>query len=97
MDDRRIAISDRVIDAINDELHYISTLNAQGRSDETHHGTAGQLLTLKVYVDKAIAAWVLNPGDKAALDELRKCAAIAVRAMITEGTVFREWHIPDGS
>jgi len=90
-------MSDTVINAINDELHYISTLNAQARSDETHHGTTGQLLTLKVYVDKAIAAWVLNPGDSAALDELRKCAAIAVRAMITEGTMYRRWNRPDGS
>jgi len=73
-----------VIDAINEELSYIATLNDQERSDDTHHGTEGQLLTLKVYCDKAIAAWVSNPGDDEALEQLRKCAAIAVRALITE-------------
>ncbi len=95
MDNRRVTMSVAAISAINDELHYVSTLNTQGRSDETHHGITGQLLTLKVYVDKALAAWVLNPGDEAALHELRKCAAVAVRAMVTEGTVFRKWYIPN--
>ena len=85
MDRREIQLTDEVIDAINGELQYVATLNDQARSDEAHHGTEGQLLTLKVYVDKAIAAWVKNPGDGKALHELRKCAAIAVRALVTEG------------
>ena len=94
MNSKQYIMNQTTIAAIDDELHYMSTLNAQGRSDGEHHGLEGQLLTLKVYVDKAIAAWVNNPNDAAALEELRKVAAIAVRGMLTEGTRFRSWSRP---
>ncbi len=84
MDNKVYAMTFEVIEAINDELAYIGTLNKQNRSDGIHHGTEGQLLTLKAYTDKAIAAWVSNPSSDQALHELRKCAAIAIRALLTE-------------
>ena len=89
MDTRKLRITSQVIQAINEELDYVGTLSEQGRSDKQHHGAAGQLLTLKVYTDKAIVAWVNNPGNAEALHQLRKCAAIAVRAMLTEGCLKR--------
>ena len=84
MDERVMELTPEVIDAINEELAYIATLNDQGRSDGIHHGTEGQLLTLNVYARKAVEAWVMNPSEEQALHELRKCAAIAIRALLTE-------------
>lgn len=84
MDKRVIKLSQPTIDAINDELEYVSRLSDAGRSDEVHYGTAGQILTLQTYARKALDAWVANPGNDQALHELRKCAAIAVRALETE-------------
>lgn len=85
MDNRKLWITNDIINAIDDELEYIGTLNDQGRSDGEHHGIAGQLLTLKHYTDRAMALWVMNRGSDDALHELRKCAAIAIRALLTEG------------
>ena len=89
MDTRVLTLTDEVISALNEELAYIPTLAAQGRSDEVHYGTAGQLLALKVYTDRAIAAWVTNPGNDESLHELRKVAATAIRALLTEGCPYR--------
>ena len=60
MDTRVLELTPEVISAINEELAYIPTLSEKGRSDEVHYGTAGQLLTLAVYADRAIDAWVAN-------------------------------------
>ena len=96
MDTRVLQLTHSVIEAINDELAYTATLSEQGRSDEVHYGTAGQLLTLQIYANRAVEAWVSNPGSTKALNELRKCAAIACRALLTEGCparVFTEGDI----
>lgn len=85
MDTRIISISQDTAEAINEELAYIGRLSSIGRSDEVHYGTAGQLLTLQTYARKALDAWVMNPGNDQCLHELRKCAAIAIRALETEG------------
>ena len=90
MDTRVMQLTPLVIDRIDEELAYITTLNDQGRSDGLHHGTEGQLLTLEVYARKAREAWVNNPTDVQALHELRKCAAIAIRALLTEGCPQRK-------
>ena len=90
MDTRVMQLTTEVIDAINGELAYTATLQEQGRSDAIHYGTEGQLLTLESYARKAREAWVNNPSDGEALNELRKCAAIAIRALLTQcapGTV----------
>ena len=90
MNTQKMQLTPLVIDRIDEELEYIATLNEQGRSDGLHHGTAGQLLTLEVYARKAREAWVNNPSDTQALHELRKCAAIAIRALLTEGCPQRK-------
>jgi len=76
-----IKMSEAVISAINEELTYQSTLSRSGRADTLEHGVEGQLVTLQVYTQKAMEAWVMNAGDNAALDNLRKVAAIAIRAL----------------
>ena len=90
MDERVLTLTDEVIDALNEELEYVSTLKAQGRSDDVHYGTAGQILTLQDYSKRALLAWVQNPGEDQALHELRKCAAISIRALLTEYCPRRE-------
>lgn len=85
MDDRAMELTPEVISAINEELAYQGGRAAAGRSDGVHYGTPGQIVTLQTYARHASAAWVANPGDDAALHELRKCAAIAIRALLTEG------------
>ncbi len=84
MDTRILKLTDEVIDAVNEELAYTATLVEQGRSDGVHHGLKGQLLTLSVYTRRAVDAWV-NLREDQALHELRKCAPIAIRALLTEG------------
>jgi hypothetical protein len=80
-----ITMSEHVIGAINGELAYQSLLQGSGRADAVDHGVAGQLVTLAVYVREAELAWAKTSGDEAALDALRKVAAIAVRALETYG------------
>ena len=92
MDDRKLELTPEVIDALNEELAYQTTLIDQNRTDGIHYGTAGQLLTLTLYADKAIQAWVNNPSDDYALQQLRKCAAIAIRALLTEGCPRRVFN-----
>lgn len=89
MDQRVLTMTPDVIEAINEELAYVATLSDIGRSDTVHYGTAGQLLTLSTYTQRAIDAWTENPGNDGALHNLRKCAAIAIRALLTEGCLHR--------
>lgn len=85
MDTRVMELTPEVISAINEELAYVATLADQGRSDTVHYGIVGQLATLQTYARYANDDWVTNPGSDAALNTLRKCAAIAIRALLTEG------------
>lgn len=99
MDQRVLQITPEVVTAINEELAYVATLSQIGRSDTVHYGTAGQVLTLSEYSAQAVEDWVTNPGNDAALHTLRKCAAIAIRALLTEGCprrVFNEDVFADG-
>ena len=84
MDTRHLELTPDVIDAINEELAYTATLSAIGRSGTVHRGTAGQVLTLQVYAREALNDWVTK-GNDATLHTLRKCASIAIRALLTEG------------
>ena len=85
-----ITMSASVIAAINGELHYQSKLQDMGRSDGIESGLPGQLVTLSVYVRKAQEAWVMAPGDPDALEQLRKVAAIAIRALEQYGCPIRK-------
>jgi len=83
-------MSTNVINAINGELRYQATLPDLGRADSTDYGVEGQLITLTVYTRRAQEAWTDNPGNKQALDVLRKVAAIAVRALEQYGCPQRK-------
>lgn len=85
-----VKMTPEVIDAIDGELAYQSTLQGSGRADAVNHGVSGQLVTLKVYTDEALVAWAKTSGDEAALNALRKVAAIATRALIQYGCPRRE-------
>ncbi len=85
-----IKLTQEVIDAINEEFLYQSTLKGSGRADARDHGVEGQLVTLRVYLREAEVAWTKNSGDEAALDALRKCAAIALRALVQYGCPRRK-------
>ena len=92
MDTRVMQLTPEVVNAINEELAYVATLSELGRSDTVHYGTAGQILTLQEYSARAVEDWVTNPGSDAALHTLRKCAAIAIRALLTEGCPTRTYQ-----
>lgn len=85
-----ITMSLPVITAINEELAYQATLPDSGRADAKDHGVSGQLVTMERYLRKANDAWTDNPGEEAALDVMRKLAAIAVRALETYGCPRRK-------
>lgn len=85
-----IQMSQPVIDAINEELIYQSTLEGSGRADAKEHGVSGQIVSLASYARKAEDAWTFNPGDEASLDVLRKIAGIAIRALETYGCPRRQ-------
>lgn len=85
-----IEMSPTVINAINGELQYQSTLTVRGRADSTDYGVEGQLITLAVYTRRAQEAWTDNAGSGQALDVLRKVAAIAIRALEQYGCPQRK-------
>jgi hypothetical protein len=65
---------------IDGERDYQDSLGAD-RSREAPHSVGAYLTLLRSYAAKADIAWTDNPGDTAALDVIRKIAAIAVRCM----------------
>jgi hypothetical protein len=86
MDTETVRISSEVMCAIDDELAYQESMSSDNcRADEVDHGLPGQLLTLGVYTTKAQAAWTGADGTEKSLDELRKVAAIAIRALVRFG------------
>lgn len=86
----KIEMSDSVIAAINQELAYQATLEGLARADAVDHGVAGQLVTLKHYIDIAFEDWTKTAGDTQCLNTLRKVAATAIRALEQYGCPFRE-------
>ncbi len=90
MDTDTVRLSKEVIDAINGELEYQESLSSNNcRADRKDHGLPGQLVTLHAYSRKASEAWVCNGGNEPALDNLRKCAAICIRALVRFGCPTR--------
>jgi hypothetical protein len=74
-----------IIRAIDGELNYQNNMSPLRATPGQDNGVAGQLVTLQDYTSRAMAAWTQNPSDDPALDVLRKCAAIAIRALILYG------------
>lgn len=89
---QELHMSTKVVQAINEELRYHSTLEWRGRADHVDHGLAGQLITLTTYVRKCTEAWTGHAGEIPALHELRKVAAIAIRGLELYGCPRREPH-----
>lgn len=57
--------------------------------------TPGEFLILfEEYVAKARGRWAKTHGDVPLMNEFRKLAGIAVRAMETHGAIPRELHVP---
>ena len=84
--------SQEVISAIDGELAYQNSIIGTSRAGTKDHGVAGQVLSVEEYANKARNSWVMNgdeDGDRAALDNLRKCAAICVRALMLYGCPTR--------
>jgi hypothetical protein len=61
------------------------------------HQTAEYLTMLRSYLQKADEAWTFNSGDEAALDVVRKIAAIAVHCMEENGVIHRGMPQPEKS
>lgn len=77
-----------VVECIDSELEY-QNLIAEQWADSEDNGVAGQILTLEEYTQEARKSWVRNSGEQEALKNLRKCAAIAIRALINYGALNR--------
>lgn len=85
MNNISLRLTPEVILALDEELAYISRLQEMGRADAVDYGVPGQIVTLATYVRKAQDVWVNNAGELQSLHELRKVAAIAIRALLQHG------------
>jgi hypothetical protein len=54
------------------------------------HKITGYLVMFDTYLRRAIDGWTLGIGDRAALDNVRKLAGIAVRCLEEHGAPFRD-------
>ena len=90
MDGQKLELTDDVIEAINEELAYQASIAGTGRADTNDHGLPGQLVSLDCYTRKAIDDWTGMAGKEPSLHQVRKVAAIAVRALIRFGCPRRE-------
>lgn len=77
-----------VFEAICEERDYQDVICDELGYDRVHP-VAAELVMLKVYLDKAFEAWTHNAGEEPALSEIRKIAAIAMRAMENNGVTRR--------
>lgn len=74
---------------IDGERDYQDSLGAN-RTDGRQHSVGEYLVMLDTYLRRAFDAWTGNPGDSAALDEVRKIAGIAVHCMEDYDTPSRK-------
>lgn len=56
------------------------------------HSVGEYMILLHYYLGKADEAWVMNAGDTAALDVIRKIAGISVHCMEDHDAPARGWH-----
>ena len=78
-----------VYDAIDSERDYQNSLGPF-RTNEPLHTVGDELTMLATYLRKAQDAYTSKPGVEAALHEVRKIAALAVRCMENHGAPQRE-------
>ncbi len=83
----------QVFDAIVGEMRYQAD---RATNDEWDHENvppvAAEILLIEEYVAKARTQYTVNPGDEQALHELRKVAAMCVRAMVNHGVHTRKGY-----
>jgi hypothetical protein len=76
---------------IDGERDYQDSLGPDRREPvEVPHSTGEYLVMLDTYLRKAKDAWTNTAGDRAALDQIRKIAGIAVHCMEDNGAPPRE-------
>ena len=81
----KVRLTDEVISAINEEFEYQESRWNFSNAPANEPSVSNRLVTLRVYLAKAEEAFANNQGDKAALDVLRKVAALALRPLIEHG------------
>lgn len=77
-----------VYNAIDVERDYQDNLGPE-RTDNRPHSVYAYLVMFDSYLRKAIDGWTNNAGDKVALDNIRKLAAICVRCLEDHGAPHR--------
>ena len=90
MDANKIQLTEEVIQAINEELEYQNNMHNTDRANTSDNGLAGQVVTLQHYAQDAITSWTLSNNDTPCLNNMRKIAATAIRALIRFGCPRRE-------
>ena len=81
---------EQVYERIDVERQYQDHLPSN-RTDGSDKQVGSYLTMMRHYMTKAEEAWTMNRGDSAALDNVRKIAAIAVRCMEEHGAPTRNW------
>ncbi len=72
----------KVYQLIDGERKYRDSLGADRMEKlETVHSVGDYCTMLRYYVAELDKAWTMNPGDKVALDVMRKIGGIAVHCM----------------
>lgn len=85
---RKTATRLEVYGAIDRERDYQNSLSPM-RTNEPVHSVGDELTMLATYLRKAQDAYTSTPGVDAAMHEIRKVAALAVRAMENHGAPTR--------
>lgn len=83
-----------VMNAVNEERDYQDSLGPDRTTSKTHT-VAGYLVMFGRYLSKAEDGWTDHGGwngDRIALDNVRKLAAICVHCMEDNGAPMREWE-----
>lgn len=90
MDTNQTQLTPEVIAALNEELAYQNRMAGTPRASTRDNGVCGQVLTLVALTNETAQTWQKTPGDEATLNMLRKCAAVAIRALVNYGCPRRQ-------
>lgn len=83
MHDRKL-----VYNVIDEEREYQDSLPLT-RTDGSSKTVGDYVVMMQYYQNQLVEEWTMNPGDKAALNVIRKIAAIAVHCMEDHGVEKR--------
>lgn len=85
-----MTLREQVYKAIDGERDYQDSLGPD-RTDGSVKSVGDYITMLNTYQRRATDAWTNIPGNRQALHEIRKIAAIAVRCMEEHGIELRSW------